>query len=102
MKTLVEGLREVYDFVVFDLPPLEPVVDVRVTTNLVDSYIFVVEWGRTKIELVQHALTTTRGIYENLLGVVLNKANIDVLNRYESHRGNYYYKRYYSRYGYTE
>lgn len=102
MKALVDRLRDKYDFVVMDLSPLAPVVDVRATVNLVDSYLFVIEWGQTRIELVEHALNAARGVYENLLGVVLNKANVDVLNRYESYRGKYYYKRYYARYGYTE
>jgi succinoglycan biosynthesis transport protein ExoP len=102
MKRLVDGLQEVYDFVVVDLSPLAPVVDVQATTNLVDSYLFVIEWGRTRIELVQHVLNAARGVNENLLGVVLNKAKLDVLNRYESHRGDHYYKRYYTRYGYAE
>jgi succinoglycan biosynthesis transport protein ExoP len=68
----------------------------------VDSYIFVIEWGRTKIDVVEHALGAARGVYDNLLGVVLNKADINVLNRYESYRGKYYYNRYYARYGYTD
>jgi succinoglycan biosynthesis transport protein ExoP len=101
-KKLFEALREKYDHVVMDLSPLAPVVDVRATTGLVDSYVFVIEWGRTKIDLVEHALGAARTVYDNLLGVVLNKANTDTLNRYESYRGNYYYKRYYARYGYTE
>jgi polysaccharide biosynthesis transport protein len=101
-KKLFDQLREMYDYVVVDLSPLAPVVDVRATTNLVDSYIFVIEWGHTKIDVVEHALNVTRGVYDNLLGVVLNKADINVLSRYESYRGKYYYNRYYSRYGYTE
>ena len=101
-KKLFDALREKYDYVVVDLSPLAPVVDVRATTGLMDSYVFVIEWGRTKIEMVEHALGAARGVYDNLLGVVLNKADTSVLNRYESYRGNYYYKRYYARYGYTE
>jgi succinoglycan biosynthesis transport protein ExoP len=101
-KKLFDQLREKYDYVIVDLSPLAPVVDVRATTNLVDSYVFVIEWGRTKIDVVEHALNTTRGVYDNLLGVVLNKADINVLSRYESYRGKYYYNRYYSRYGYTD
>jgi succinoglycan biosynthesis transport protein ExoP len=101
-KKLFERLREAYDYVVVDLSPLAPVVDVRATSNLVDSYIFVIEWGRTKIDVVKHALGAARGVYDNLLGVVLNKADINVLSRYESHRGNYYQNRYYARYGYTD
>jgi succinoglycan biosynthesis transport protein ExoP len=101
-KKLFERLREAYDYVVVDLSPLAPVVDVRATSNLVDSYIFVIEWGRTKIDVVKHTLGAARGVYDNLLGVVLNKADINVLSRYESYRGNYYQNRYYARYGYTD
>jgi succinoglycan biosynthesis transport protein ExoP len=101
-EKLFDRLREAYDYVVVDLSPLAPVVDVRTTSNLVDSYVFVIEWGRTKIDVVEHALGAARGVYDNLLGVVLNKADINVLSRYESYRGKYYYNRYYARYGYTD
>jgi len=101
-KKLFDHLREMYDYVIVDLSPLAPVVDVRATTSFVDSYVFVIEWGRTKIDVVEHALNVTRGVYDNLLGIVLNKADINVLSRYESYRGKYYYNRYYSRYGYTD
>jgi succinoglycan biosynthesis transport protein ExoP len=102
MRKLFDSLRDRYDYVVVDLSPLSPVVDVRATTQLVDSFVFVIEWGRTSIDAVEHALSAARGVYESLLGVVLNKANMNVLGRYEAYRGNYYYNRYYSRYGYTE
>jgi polysaccharide biosynthesis transport protein len=101
-KKVFERLRESYDYIVVDLSPLAPVVDVRAMTHLVDSFVFVVEWGRTKIDVVEHALGDARGVYENLLGIVLNKADMDTLGRYEKYRGNYYHNRYYTRYGYTD
>jgi polysaccharide biosynthesis transport protein len=101
-KSLFKLLREHYDYVIVDLSPLAPVVDVRVMTSLIDSFVFVVEWGRTKIDVAEHALANARGVYDNLLGVVLNKADMSAFSRYESHRGNYYYNRYYARYGYTD
>lgn len=102
MKQLFEHLRSVYDYIVVDLPPLAPVVDVRATTQIIDSYIYVVEWGRTRIDVVEHNLGTAAGVYDRLLGVVLNKADTTVLGRYEGYHGNYYYNKYYARYGYTE
>jgi succinoglycan biosynthesis transport protein ExoP len=96
-KMLFDSLRERYDYVVVDLSPLAPVVDVRTTIKLVDSYLFVVEWGRTKIDVAEHALAVSRGVYDGLLGVVLNKVNINVLRRYEHNRGTYY-----AQYDYTE
>jgi len=101
-KMLFEGLRQSYEYIIVDLSPLAPVVDVRAMTHLVDSFVFVIEWGRTKIDVVEHALRMTPGVYDNLLGVVLNKANINLLGRYESHRGDYYYNRHYARYGYVD
>jgi capsular exopolysaccharide synthesis family protein len=102
LRKLFEQLRESYDFVVVDLPPLAPIVDVRAATHLVDSFVFVVEWGRTKIDVVQHALGHAQGVYDNLLGVVLNKVDMNIFARFAAHRDEAYYTKYYSRYGYTE
>ncbi len=102
VKKLFEKLRERYDYLVVDLPPLAPIVDVRATAHLVDSFIFVVEWGRTKIDIVEHALGHAPAVHENLLGVVLNKVDMNVFGRYQSQREGYYYNKDYARYGYTE
>ncbi|MCA1426780.1 MULTISPECIES: polysaccharide biosynthesis tyrosine autokinase [unclassified Bradyrhizobium] len=102
MRDLVAALRTKYDYVVLDMPPMAPVVDVRVTTHFVDSYIFVVEWGKTKIDVVRHNLRGAPEIQDKLLGVVLNKADTKLLSRYESYHGRYYYQKYYARYGYVE
>ncbi|MGY4330313.1 capsular exopolysaccharide synthesis family protein [Bradyrhizobium sp. LB7.2] len=102
MHALVTQLRSKFDYVVLDMPPMAPVVDVRVTSSFVDSYVFVVEWGRTKIDVVRHNLRGSPEIQDKLLGVVLNKADTKALARYESYHGRYYYQKYYARYGYVE
>jgi len=102
MKQLLQRLRARYDYVIVDLSPLAPVIDARATTRLVDSYLFVIEWGKTKIGVVEHALSAANEVYENLLGVVLNKVDIKLLSRYDSDRGEYYYNPLYTRYGYTD
>lgn len=101
-KTFFQKLRAHFDYIVVDLSPLAPVVDVRTTTSLIDSFVFVVEWGRTKIDVVEHALRDAPGVYESLLGVALNKADLDALSRYDSYRGSYYYNKHYAHYGYTD
>ena len=91
MTRLFSRLRERYDYVIVDLSPLAPVVDVRAATHLVDAFLFVVEWGKTKIDVAERSLDTAQGVYDNLLGVVLNKVNFDRLSRYDYS---------YTRYGY--
>jgi succinoglycan biosynthesis transport protein ExoP len=94
IKSLIDKLRDSYDYVIVDFPPLAPVVDTRTTASFIDSYVYVVEWGKTKIEVVEHSLSNAREVYDRLLGVVLNKANMSVLQRYERYRTTYYYRKY--------
>jgi succinoglycan biosynthesis transport protein ExoP len=94
-KNFVESQRKEYDFVIIDLPPIAPVVDVRATTQIVDSYLYVIEWGRTQINLVMHQLSGFPDLQDRLLGCVLNKADIRVLQRYETYYGKNYYNSYY-------
>jgi polysaccharide biosynthesis transport protein len=102
MKKLVDSLREVYDYVLMDLPPLTPVVDVRATTQIIDSYLFVVEWGRTSVDVVERALGSAPLVYERLLGVVLNKADLDIMRNYSRNARDSYQSKYDERYGFED
>jgi polysaccharide biosynthesis transport protein len=93
IKSLFDKLRGAFDYVIVDLPPLAPVADARTTTNFIDSYVYVVEWGRTKIDVVAHSLSQAREVYDRLLAVVLNKADMSVLQRYEQYRKSFQYGR---------
>jgi Mrp family chromosome partitioning ATPase len=99
MHTLLAELRQSYDYVIVDLPPLAPIVDVRSTGGLVDSYVFVVEWGGTKIDVAEFALKKAPMVRDRLLGAVLNKVNFKTLRRYEGHRSDYYSEKLYAQYG---
>ena len=96
-----EDLQSDHDYVIVDLSPLVPLVDTR-ATRFVDSYVCVIAWGCTKIDAVKYAFKDAPNVYENLLGVVLNKANIDRLSTYDSIGGNYYRNKYYAQYGMTD
>ncbi|MCK1396163.1 polysaccharide biosynthesis tyrosine autokinase [Bradyrhizobium sp. 1] len=102
MAKTMEALREKFDWVIVDLSPLAPVIDVRSTSRLIDAYVLVIEWGRTERDTITQALRDAPMLHDQIIGTVLNKANIDVLNRYDVHRGNYYYNSYYHRYGYID
>ena len=102
MKKLIATLQDAYDYIIVDLPPLIPLADARASTSFIYSYLYVVEWGSTKIDLVKHSLSGTPELYERLLGVILNKVNMAAIGRYERYRNNYYYDKYHARYSYPE
>ena len=94
-KNFVDGLRKDYEYVIIDFSPIAPVVDVRAVKQIVDSYIYVIEWGQTQVNHVQHQLSGFPQLRDRLLGFVLNKANVRVLQRYETYYGKHNYKNYY-------
>jgi succinoglycan biosynthesis transport protein ExoP len=98
-RRLFDHLREIYDYVIVDLPPLAPIVDVRAAAPLIDAFILVVEWGRTRTDVVEHALHTAPNVYESLIGTVLNKTNMRAMKRYNNYHDDYYNNEHYIRYG---
>jgi succinoglycan biosynthesis transport protein ExoP len=102
MRTLLDQLRGRYDFVILDLPPLGPVVDARAMAPMIDAFLMVIDWGRTKIDVVTEALQSSEAIRDRLLGAVLNKVNVKAMSKFETYKGSYYFNKYYSRYGYHD
>lgn len=100
-KKLFDGLRTAYDYVVVDLPPLAPIIDVRATAPLIDCFVLAIEWGSTKIDVVQHALHTAPNLHEALIGAVLTKTDMQAIKRYDNYHNDYYSNKHYTRYGYT-
>ena len=101
-RKLFDSLRHRYDYIIVDFAPLAPIVDVRVSTSLIDAFVYVVEWGKTRIDFAEEALHSARGVHEHLLGVVLNKVNLARLGQYDGHGSGFHYHKNYQRYGYTE
>jgi Mrp family chromosome partitioning ATPase len=103
MKKLFESLREQFDYIVVDLSPLMPIVDVRSALSFVDAYVLIIEWGMTSIETVQRAVHGAKAVSDKVIGVVLNKVDFESLGRFDGEPGRYYYKnKRYARYGYVE
>ncbi len=90
----IEDLRKRYDYVVLDLPPVVPFADVRAISQMVDSFVFVIEWGATSRDSVLSALRAAPGVREKLLGCLLNKADVTRMSQYDRDHGSDYYVRY--------
>jgi len=82
MRDLLARLRENYDFVVVDSPPLASVIDATVLAKIVDKIIYIVEWEKVPREVVARAIDTIGVDRDKIAGVVLNKANIRKMSRY--------------------
>jgi len=95
MRMLLSRIGEVYDYIILDLPPIAPVIDVRAAADMVDAFVFVVEWGKTPRSLVRSTLEVETEIMDKCVGVILNKVDQEKMKLYEgSEYRNYYYSKY--------
>ena len=60
MPRLVRQLREGYDCVIIDGPPVLGSVEARLLPSIVDKLLLVVKWGSTRREVAQNALSLLR------------------------------------------
>jgi capsular exopolysaccharide synthesis family protein len=94
MKALVAHLKDEFDYVVVDTPPVGPVIDSVVVARLADTTIFVVQWGATPREVVETCLRQITA-HKRVSGIVLNLLNETRAKKYGPYS---YYGRYYAKY----
>jgi len=99
MKSFMDACRQSFDYVVIDGPPIGPVIDSLIMTQLADKVVFVVRWAATARELVLQ--TVQRLPREKLAGAVFNRVNEKAAQKYGKYAYQYYYgardyKKYYS------
>ena len=91
VKDMLKKAKGDYDYVVVDLPPILPVVDVKAAAHLFDCFILVVEWARTPVNEIVKATGSSPTLSGRLLGAILNKADKGVMRRFEGYSDEYAY-----------
>ena len=97
MKLFVNYLKENFDYIVIDSPPVGPVVDPIILSDLADKSIFVVQWASTPRDLVENCVRKISS-QKRVGGIVLNLVKQSRAKKYgsEYHYGDRYYSKYYS------
>lgn len=93
-EKLVDRLSEIYDWIIFDSPPVIAVTDSLILSKMVDGVVLVVKFGSTHREVAAQARKHLTDVNANILGAVINNLDLD-----SKEYGNYYYY-YHQRYGY--
>ena len=98
LARVLRELRRRYEYVIVDLPPLFPMLDVAMTDRLINWYVIVVQWGSSKIDTVAHALARCPSVRDHMLGFVLNKVDMRRLSLYDRRAADYYDPKRYANY----
>ncbi|MDR0949516.1 MAG: CpsD/CapB family tyrosine-protein kinase [Lachnospiraceae bacterium] len=91
-KQLIEETSSIYDYVIFDTPPLGSVIDSAIVAKYCDGVALVISAGDISYRFAQKVLGQLKMADCKILGCILNKINM-------SKKGSYgYYSRYYGKY----
>lgn len=76
MKELIAKLRENYDYILLDTPPVIAVSDALYVARNADGVIFIVAQGVAKKSLVKEAIQTLKANNVHIIGTVLTQVNL--------------------------
>lgn len=76
LKDLIAKLREEFDYVILDSPPIIAVSDGLYISRLADGVIFVVAQNETKRSVVDEAINTLRRNNVNIIGTVFTQVSV--------------------------
>jgi len=95
MKDLIGELKQRYDFVLFDSPPIMGVSDASILASEVDMTLQVIQYRRYPQPMNIRAKQLIEKVGGNLIGIVLNNINMSQDESYYYYSG--YYHDYYSK-----
>ncbi|MDB3878677.1 polysaccharide biosynthesis tyrosine autokinase [Amylibacter sp.] len=94
---LLTELREYYDYIIIDSPPVLSVPDARLISTVSDISIYIVKWNKTTRAQVDQGLDMISSMGVNPIGLVLNQINPNKAKTY-GYTGSYGYDTYGSKY----
>lgn len=95
MDKLLDFVKEHYDCVFIDTPPVNIVTDATVFSQKTTGYVIIVKTDTTNIPELKTTVSTLQGINANILGFILNDANSEKKKYYS------YYRKYSRNYSYN-
>jgi tyrosine-protein kinase Etk/Wzc len=89
MKEFIAQMKERYDLILFDTPPILAVTDAAILATEADGVVLVAAAGQTQMPGLERVAEFLTGIGVKLLGVVLNK--FDARHAYGAYSSSYQY-----------
>ena len=89
-QKLMKNLREHYDVILLDCPPVLGLSDTMIMTKYSDANLIVVSSRKTKVESLDKAKKVFEQAKANITGVIINRASVKD-NSYYSYYSNEYY-----------
>ena len=93
MSLVLEKLKEKFDIVLFDTPPILAVTDAVLLAPKVDAVILVYKVGKTASAAIMRTKKQLEGVGVSCKGIILNNISteVEMRSQYYYYRYHYYY-----------
>ena len=91
---ILDHLRQRYELIIIDSPPIVPLVDGRALAELADRIVLALAWDQTPQEVVSHSLDLLSPVHDRILGTVLTRVDLSRLRFYDYYRSSAYLQPY--------
>ncbi|MBN1464822.1 CpsD/CapB family tyrosine-protein kinase [candidate division KSB1 bacterium] len=91
LQALISSLRSQFDIIILDSPPIIPVSDPLIISDVVDGIYLVMKAGHSKKKMVKHAIEMLGERSEKIVGAIINNS-MNVMPYYYNY--SYYGKKY--------
>ena len=91
---LLKELREDYDLVLVDCPPISSLTDGVLVSKLCDGTVYVIESDRTDRSVIETCIEELNNNKAFILGAVLTKVNVKHQKKLYGYKYDYYYSNY--------
>lgn len=98
MAKMVEELKEYYDYIVFDFPPINIVSDAVIMSGQIDGYLIVVRHNASEFQMITETVRQMHFADAKVIGFVYNGKGEDKkyykrgrYGKYKYYYNNYYY-----------
>lgn len=86
-KVVIQALRDTYDYVIIDTPPLGSVIDCAIVAKECDGAILVIEDNKISYKFAQKVKEQLEKTGCTILGVVMNKVKVSKDDYYKKYYG---------------
>ncbi len=76
LRNFLEEMRDDFDYIILDAPPVLGISDTCVAVRLADAVLLAAKWGDTKIDVAQNTVDTLARHDAPVAGVVLTQINV--------------------------
>lgn len=91
---LLRELREDYDLVLLDCPPISSLTDGVLVSKLADGTVYVIESDRTDYQIISSCVDELQSNKAFILGAVLTKVDVKKEKKVYGYKYDYYYSNY--------